>query len=90
VVEGSVPVEGFVGALCVELLAEGFDVFCEVLAVGDLVAVEPLVFQALVEAFDDAVGLGCVVAGADVAQLGFADECLLSRFRKSGSGRRLT
>jgi hypothetical protein len=35
-----------VGAHRVELVSERFDVFGEVLAVGDLVAVEALVFQA--------------------------------------------
>jgi hypothetical protein len=46
------------------------DEFGEFLAIGDLVAVEMLALQRLVESLDDAVGLRCVVAGADVGELG--------------------
>lgn len=52
------------------------DVLGEFLAVGDLVAVQVLVFQRLVEPLDDAVGLRRVVPGPDVDQFGaLADEC---------------
>ena len=44
-VEGSAPVEALVGSDGVELVAEVGDVICEVDAGGDVVAVEPLVFQ---------------------------------------------
>ena len=46
------------------------DVLDQMLSVGDLMPVAMFVFQGLVGPFDDAVGLGCVVPGADVNQFG--------------------
>ena len=71
---GCVEVERLVGANAVVFIEVCGDVLDEVLAVGDFVAVQALVFERLVEAFDDAVGVWRVVPSAGVVQFGAAGD----------------
>ena len=68
-VEGPSPVEGLVGAHGVVFVGEGGDVLGEVDAVGDVLAVEALVFEGLEPALDDAVGVRGAVPGPHVGEV---------------------
>ena len=62
-VEGPLPVAGLVGSDRVVFVGEGGDALGEVDAVGDVLAVEALVFEGLEPALDDAVGVRGAVPG---------------------------
>ena len=82
--DGTGPVERVMGSEGVELVAERFDVVFEAEPVGDVVAVEPFVFQGLEPAFDDAVGAGRAVPGSTCTKWG---RCANHRHRRGLHGR---
>ena len=71
-VEGPLPAECFVGSDRVVCVGEGGDVLGEVDSVGDVLAVEALVFEGLEPALDDAVGVRGSVPGPHVGEVGRA------------------